>query len=208
MRRSMRRTSTLGALALVASLAVVVSPSAAPAEPATALPFRLTQASAFDVSPPLRELANVVLPTPTDQDDSHDDLGPIATDTGYTGDGALQNSFAAAKKAQDPLEQISAPRINFEGVANSANPILISPPDPNSAVGPNHIVTTVNVQYAVYSKTGAKLLGPAQIGTLFAGFPIPGCDGFNGDPVVLYDHQMDRWLITQFTVDGPEFWNC
>jgi hypothetical protein len=130
-------------------------------------------------------------------------------DNGYTGDGALQNGLAAARKpGQDPLEQISAPRISFQGVSNAANPILVSPPDPDGEVGPNHYVQVVNVQYAVYTKTGVRLAGPAQIGTLFAGFPINDCTGFNGDPIIMYDRQVDRWLITQFTTAGPEFWNC
>jgi hypothetical protein len=52
------------------------------------------------------------------------------------------------------------------------------------------------------------LAGPAEIGTLFDGFPVTDCTGFNGDPIVLHDQQADRWLITQFTVQGPEYWNC
>ncbi|HEV8558632.1 MAG TPA: hypothetical protein VGR06_19870 [Actinophytocola sp.] len=193
---------------LVASVLAAVSPLSAPAEPVAPLPFRLTTAAAFDVSPPLRELAaRPAPPASGDFDEDEDDSVRPVVDNGYTGDGALQQLGVSARAA-DPLEQISPPRISFEGVANSANPILISPPDPNGEVGPNHYVQTVNVQYAVYSKTGARLAGPAQIGTLFAGFPITDCTGFNGDPVVLYDQQVDRWLITQFTVDGPEFWNC
>jgi hypothetical protein len=203
-----RRAALAAVTTLVASVLAAVSPLSAPAEPVAPLPFRLTTSAAFDVSPPLRELA--ARPAAPGfaafSERAERDVRPVA-DKGYTGDGALQQLGVSARAA-DPLEQISPPRISFEGVANSANPILISPPDPNGEVGPNHYVQTVNVQYAVYSKTGARLAGPAQIGTLFAGFPIEDCTGFNGDPVVLYDQQVDRWLITQFTVDGPEFWNC
>lgn len=203
----MQRRVALFAVPTVLASVLAAVPTAA-AQPVAPLPFRLTTAAAFDVSPPLRELATRPAPPASgDFDEDEDDSVRPVIDNGYTGDGALQPASAAAR-AQDPLEQISPPRISFEGVANSANPILISPPDPNGEVGPNHYVQTVNVQYAVYSKTGARLAGPAQIGTLFAGFPIEDCTGFNGDPVVLYDQQVDRWLITQFTVDGPEFWNC
>jgi hypothetical protein len=168
--------------------------------------YRLSTAAAFDVSPPLRELAKAVVPgTARASAAERRERGAHVADKGHGGDGALQG---AARHAQDPLEQISPPRTNFEGVANTANPILISPPDPDGDVGPNHYVQVVNVQYSVYTKTGVRLVGPAQIGTLFAGFPIDDCTGFNGDPIVLHDQQADRWLITQFTVDGPEYWNC
>jgi hypothetical protein len=204
-----RRTALVAVTALVASMLAAVPSVSAQAEPAAAQSFRLTTTAAFDVSPPLRDLANVVLPDPpAESHERGDDDDGAPPDNGYTGDGALQNSLAAQQRGQDPLEQISPPRISFEGVPNSANPILVSPPDPDGEVGPNHYVQVVNVQYAVYSKSGARLAGPAQLGTLFAGFPIDDCTGFNGDGIVMYDHQADRWLITQFTVDGPEFWNC
>jgi hypothetical protein len=164
----------------------------------------LGTAAAFDVSPPLRELATTPLASSAGAAAERAERGPVAADKGFSGDDAVP----AGKRAQDPLEQISAPRINFEGVANSANPVLISPPDPDGDVGPNHYVQVVNVQYSVYTKTGLRLVGPAQIGTLFAGFPVTDCTGFNGDPIVLHDQQADRWLITQFTTQGPEFWNC
>lgn len=191
---------------------MTVAPAVVQADPTAMAPPvgapRVGTAAAFDVSPPLRDLARIDLGTAgTASETERTERGPVATTTGHAGDGALQDD-AHRRPPQDPLEQISAPQANFEGVANSANPRLISPPDPDGDVGPNHYVQVVNVQYAVYSKTGTRLVGPAQIGTLFAGFPIRDCTGFNGDPIVLHDQQTDRWLITQFTVSGPEYWNC
>lgn len=207
LRSTGRRSALVAAATLIASGLAVVPVGTVQAEPAAKDDFRLSTAAAFDVSPPLRELAKTTVASTADATQSErPERGEGVADKGHSGDAALQNG--AARAAQDPLEQISAPRINFEGVANSANPILISPPDPDGDVGPNHYVQVVNVQYAVYNKTGLRLAGPAQIGTLFAGFPITDCTGFNGDPIVLHDQQADRWLITQFTVQGPEFWNC
>ena len=35
------------------------------------------------------------------------------------------------------------------------------------------------------------------------------CETSNdGDPIVLYDQLADRWLLSQFTAGGPEFFNC
>jgi hypothetical protein len=43
---------------------------------------------------------------------------------------------------------------------------------------------------------------------LWTGFAIPDCTDASGDEVVLYDQFVDRWLLTQFTTRGPEYWNC
>ena len=66
----------------------------------------------------------------------------------------------------------------------------------------------INLVFGVYSKTGTLLLGPASLGSLWAGFSVPDCTDQSGDPVVLYDQLADRWLLTQFTTAGPEYWNC
>ncbi|HKN51357.1 MAG TPA: hypothetical protein VJX66_02585, partial [Amycolatopsis sp.] len=206
MRHGMRpgRTSVLAATLLVSSL-VGVPGGTAFAGPVAGQSFRVSPAAAFDVSPPLRELAKLPGAAAAAAPSERPERGRPVADTGHRADGALQ---ASVNRVQDPLERISPPRINFEGIANSANPRLVSPPDPDGEVGPNHYVQLVNVEYAVYTKTGVRLAGPAQIGTLFAGFPVTDCAGFNGDAIVLYDQHADRWLITQFTVTGPEFWNC
>ena len=212
------RTTVAASAALLASLLAAVPVSAGtPAASGAPAPQAITRtAAAFDVSAPLRELAEASAGALGVNGgfgvtgERPERVAATATDAGYGGDAALQAADAGtqARPGLDPAERISAPLANFEGVPNSANPRLVSPPDPDGDVGPNHYVQVVNVQYAVYDKAGALLAGPAQIGTLFAGFPIADCAGFNGDPIALYDQHADRWLISQFTSRGPEFWNC
>jgi hypothetical protein len=98
---------------------------------------------------------------------------------------------------------------NYDGQSAQDNRNLFGfafvPPDTNGAVGANQFVQIVNVTIAVYDKSsGALLLGPAAIHTLWSGFgglcEFGGgtptfADG--GDPVVLYDHLAGRWLVTQ-----------
>jgi hypothetical protein len=76
------------------------------------------------------------------------------------------------------------------------------PPDPNGAVGPNHYIQMVNSSYSVYTKTGTRLVGPVHINQLWTN--LPGrCKQYNdGDPVVAYDQLADRWLVSQFAVNG------
>jgi len=76
-----------------------------------------------------------------------------------------------------------------------------NPSDNSMAVGPNHIVETVNSRMAVYTKagelfdtTGEVMYGPIGTNVLFAGFGGP-CEALpNGDAVVRYDQLADRWL--------------
>jgi hypothetical protein len=209
-RRRWARLTLAASASLVAGLVIAIPAGTAQAAPAPNAPqaqtFTVNAPAAFDVSPPLRELAKLGTST-VPVTDLLAERGPVAVDKGHSTDGALQSSPARHPR-QDPLEQISEPRISFEGTANATNPRLVSPPDPDGDVGPNHYVQMVNVQFEIYDKVGNTLVGPAEIGTLFAGFPVADCAGFNGDPIVEYDHHADRWLLTQFTIQGPEFWNC
>lgn len=79
----------------------------------------------------------------------------------------------ALQAAAAPLA-ISAPIQNFEGLSNQDNfnffGFRVNPPDPVGDVGPNHYVEMVNLMFAVYSKTGARLLGPVDTGSMWAGF--------------------------------------
>jgi PKD repeat protein len=96
----------------------------------------------------------------------------------------------------------------FEGIGNVDG---VLPPDPNADVSPTQIVETVNLSFAVYSRSGAKVYGPANINTLWNGFG-GACETSNdGDPVVQYDQLANRWMISQFALPryprGP-FYQC
>jgi hypothetical protein len=69
------------------------------------------------------------------------------------------------------------------------------------AVGPDHIVQTVNTRMAVFTKKGARfdrtgrvLYGPVATNNVFQGCGVCG-EINNGDAVVRYDQLADRWLI-------------
>jgi hypothetical protein len=84
---------------------------------------------------------------------------------------------------------------NFDGTGASG----LIPPDPAGDVGPNNYMQIVNCRYAVYNKSGVKLLGPYNTSQIWNGMPHNSNDG---DGIVLYDEQADRWLISQFSVPG------
>jgi hypothetical protein len=111
-----------------------------------------------------------------------------------------------------PLTGVSTV-IGFDGQSAADNRRVFGfafvPPDTNGAVGASQYVQMVNVTIAVYSKRdGAMQLGPAPIHSLWEGFgglcenggeSVFYSDG--GDPIVLYDHLADRWMISQLQFD-------
>jgi hypothetical protein len=103
---------------------------------------------------------------------------------------------------------VPAPTENFPGLSWADDQRILGnwwiPPDTQGDVGPHHYVQIVNDVYAVYDKRGNLLYGPAAIASLWKGHGDP-CEtsGF-GDPIALYDHLADRWLISEMAYpDGP-----
>ena len=122
---------------------------------------------------------------------------------------------SAGSSGPDPVLQESIPStsapstgVNFEGI-NNVDGVL--PPDTNGAIGLNYYVQIVNLSFAVYDRSGNLNYGPVNTNTLWQGFGGP-CETTNdGDPVVLYDHLANRWLMSQFALPnfprGP-FYQC
>jgi Abnormal spindle-like microcephaly-assoc'd, ASPM-SPD-2-Hydin len=110
----------------------------------------------------------------------------------------LRGAASAAVPEEDSvLQKEASPLVSAAGGAsfNGISSPGYVPSDSNLAVGPNEIVEVVNVQFAVYSKTGATLAGPTNIQHVFA--PLGGvCANTYGDPVVLYDRVADRWVLS------------
>jgi len=89
----------------------------------------------------------------------------------------IQNN-ATIKASKEPI-------IVFETMTSSNS----CPSDPTGSVGPNHYLAAWNSAYQVYDKEGNNLTPASSLTSLF------GQDNF-GDPVVLYDAQVDRFVIT------------
>jgi hypothetical protein len=104
--------------------------------------------------------------------------------------------------------------LNFVGIGNGFSgpagsfSVSSAPSDPNAAVGPNHIVETVNTDFAVFNKAGVAVYGPVAINTLWSGFG-GGCQTNNdGDATVSYDRIADRWVVQQFSVSTTPYLDC
>lgn len=66
------------------------------------------------------------------------------------------------------------------------------PPDPHIAVGPTHIIATVNTSFGIWDKDGnlIKVINPD---TWFQSL-VPNPDCF--DPQIMYDHFDKKWIMT------------
>ena len=128
-------------------------------------------------------------------------------------DPVLQDFFTPADLGyRGPLFNIPVTVEDFSALSNGDNSTVLGswflPPDTNGDVGLNHYVQWVNGVFAIYNKSGVKLLGPAAGKSLWSGFGGP-CETRNdGDIIALYDRQADRWLMSQFALpNGGPFIN-
>jgi hypothetical protein len=205
-----RRLRLFVAAAVMAALAAAICAGAATKASAVSMSRGTSQGPVFtwdvahDTSLPLRDLAAGRIPGEGEDPANEVEGGPLADGVGYSPDGALQTAM--------PPATIPSTQANFEGLSNQDNfnifGFRVNPPDPNGEVGPNNYVEMINLVFGIYDKAGNLLLGPVDTGTLWSGFAIPDCTDPSGDPVVMYDQFTDRWILTQFTTRGPEYWNC
>ncbi len=94
---------------------------------------------------------------------------------------------------------IPAPILNFAGIPFPGVNCNCAPPDTNGEVGLTQYVQMVNTGYQVFDKvTGASILGPNSITSIWTGFGGVCQTSGQGDPIVLYDQISNRWLISQF----------
>ena len=153
-----------------------------------------------DVSPALRDLQLIWPPKATDSNREEElreaNLNPkIPNNHIDSADPVVQNSFYYRSLAPN----IPATMLNFDGIPFPGVGCNCAPPDTNGAVGSTQYVQTVNNGYQVYNKTtGASVLGPVAISTIWSGFGGVCQTNGKGDPVVLYDRLANRWLISQF----------
>jgi uncharacterized repeat protein (TIGR01451 family) len=96
------------------------------------------------------------------------------------------SSAAPADSAPTALSPL--PTTNFQALPDDNTSI---PPDTHGAVGPNHVMTVLNTQVRIQSKTGTT----ASTVTLDAFWASLGSP-VTFDPKVLYDPYGDRWIFT------------
>ncbi len=84
---------------------------------------------------------------------------------------------------------------NVEGIASDGSG---TPPDPDLAVGPSHIVTIVNSTFAIYSKTTSIEVQRSDLAAWFQNV-CSGCSPF--DPRIAYDPHENHWIMLALEVN-------
>lgn len=117
------------------------------------------------------------------------------------------NAENARPKGADPLRQkgeqkdnewLVPAKVSVDGLG--LNDASVYPPDANGAIGSQYYIQTINSSngtiYKIWDKNGAVIYGPSTLNALWEEF---GLTGF-GDPVIMYDRQAQRWVITEFAL--------
>jgi hypothetical protein len=219
------------AVATALSLSAVLGPRA-PAQQAAAQSQVLrgaivNEASQFDVSRPLAELAA----TAAVQQQARAMHAPMKPKLQQLTSAPLSLGAGTAIAVQPLVSTalVSAPLISatlglgFEGVgqvggfygtpAGNFCPSLsggfLVPPDTNAAVGDTQVVQWVNVCYTVFDKSSGTLIAGPFAGTNFwKGFGAPCETNNDGDIIIQWDKANHRWLAAQNVFNGPPFYTC
>ena len=82
----------------------------------------------------------------------------------------------------------SSPSVTFNALDDNGTSI---PPDVNGAVGPSHIMTTLNTQVRIQNLTGA-VISTVSLNAFWASLGSPSCF----DPKILYEPFNNRWIFS------------
>ena len=112
----------------------------------------------------------------------------------------VEQTVPGTRRAPALVESFDGLGAGFTGPQGTAT--LRNPSDNSLAVGPDHLVQTVNTRMAIVTKkgrrfetTGRVLYGPVNTNNVFRGFGGACEQHNNGDAVVRYDQLANRWLI-------------
>jgi len=156
-------------------------------------PSSLSAAQAANIAHRLAEIPNFML---ADGDASAPDAGIVGSKVAGTG----------KVQWQGPADLLQV----FEGGENNDNAYvlgtLIAPPDTVGDVGKDNYVQMYNLLTEIFDKQGNTVLGPFPTSAFFNALEYQSWCAYSddGDPIVLYDEETDRWLITQFLASNQD----
>ena len=89
-------------------------------------------------------------------------------------------------KKHTTLQQVKSTSLTFETTTETS-----TPSDPTGAIGRDYYIAAWNTAFRIFHKDGTPATDAASLSTLFRGEE-------DGDPIVLYDAQADRYIVTEF----------
>lgn len=160
-------------------------------------PKIIRKAAFADKTPPLREMTAII---PGERKRAWKDgiIGNESIEMQFNNEGLPKNGIYDNLQSIDGQTKSRGPLVNVEGIGNVNG---VYPPDTDGDVGPNHYFQMINLSFAIWDKNGNKLYGPVDNSTLWAGFIGPWSGTNDGDPIILYDEDADRWVASQFAIE-------
>ncbi|MCX6245846.1 MAG: T9SS type A sorting domain-containing protein [Bacteroidetes bacterium] len=152
----------------------------------------IIKATYFDVSPPLRSMVqhySAIADQSWKENVVKNNLNTFH-----------QDSDRPDPDFPDPIRQYAPGQVqsdttiqNFEGLNFNGG----LPPDTDGDVSSGYYFQVVNTKYKIFNKAGVGILGPYANSSIFDGMPNNSNDG---DAIVLYDENADRWIFAQFSL--------
>jgi hypothetical protein len=182
---------------ICALMIAAMMPGFSHAQEKASTPSRVTTATHFRKTLPLREMT-VILPGERDRSWKDGIIRNEVIENKVVTDNALPQGPDPVAQRYNGRLQHRGPGVNIDGVGN-VNGVL--PPDTQGDVGPDHYFQMINLSFAIYDKEGNLLYGPVDNSTLWNGFIGPWTGTNDGDPILLYDSEADRWFASQFAIN-------
>ncbi len=91
--------------------------------------------------------------------------------------------------------------IEFTVEGNRQGEAGVFPPDPEGDNGKNYYIHATNgggTLLRIYDKQGNVVEGPFSMNVLWQELGVSGL----GDPIIMYDHDADRWVLTEFQANN------
>ena len=104
---------------------------------------------------------------------------------------AASGGIISAASAGTTSRTSPPPAVSFQALPDD---ITVIPPDTHGAVGPNHVMTTLNSQVRIQDRSGNVL---STVSLEFFWLSLGVTDVF--DPKVFYDHSAGRWIFVAMT---------
>lgn len=158
---------------------------------------------AHDTGPVLREIAPLLpeygIPTEREIENLDNPNHPWKNNVGR--DSVLQTS------KNSPSLQTPTFSLEFDGIGDANSFCGCEPPDNDGAPGTTQYVQYINTAYEVFDKSGNKILGPLAGNSFWSGFAGSCSSDNSGDPIIRFDAAAQRWVVSQFAINGsaPDF---
>jgi hypothetical protein len=162
-------------------------------------PKFVRKAAYFDKTPPLSEM-KVIMPGERQRAWKDGVIKNESVEMRFKNNFTPTAGTYANIQSEQGRIQSRGPVVNFEGIPNVNG---VYPPDTDGAVGPDHYMQMINLSFAIWDKEGNKIFGPVDNSTLWDGFVGPWTGSNDGDPIVLYDSEADRFVASQFAIQRP-----